>query len=354
MRKSWLIVSVASLMLGVVFSGVPKAAELPQSIELGTHAIGSINNTLGSGLANIAFKYSGMKVTSRPTSGPPAWVPLLSKTGSPEAGLIDAYEAWQSYTGKMWATTSPPGTPKMALRYEKHENLRMLLIGGNLMLGGIVRDDSGIKTLKDMRGKRMTWEFSGFPGNIWVGLTALASVGMTPNDLNRVSVSGLIEGLDALNEGRVDLAWGAVGAAKVKELDSQKGVHFVPCGTDPALVKKALFSYIGADIGTVKAGITAIKVDTPLILVPTTVIASTHMPDIVAYTLTKVWWEQNEGLGTIHPLLKAWRTDGFVSQRSTLPYHTGAIKFYKEKGVWTDKMEEVQKRLLKYEFPLLD
>jgi TRAP-type uncharacterized transport system substrate-binding protein len=119
-------------------------------------------------------------------------------------------------------------------------------------------------------------------------------------------------------------------------------------------VKKALFFYIGADIGMVKAGMTGIKVDTPLVLVPTTVITSTHMSDIVAYTLIKTWWEHNAELGTIHPLLRAWRTEGFVSPRSTLPYHPGAIKYYKEKGIWTDKMEEVQKRLLKYEFPLLD
>jgi TRAP transporter TAXI family solute receptor len=342
------------LIVGIMFIPVSEAAVLPQSIELGTHAIGSLHNTMGSGLASVAFKYSGMKVTARPTSGPPAWIPLMSKTGSPDAGLIDVYEAWQSYTGKMWVAPPPPDTPKMILRYDKHDNLRALIIGGNLMLGGIVRNDSGIKTMVDARGKRMSWEYSGFPGNVWVGLTSLASVGMTPKDLRTLSVPGLIEGLEALNEGRVDLAWGAVGSGKVQELDSEKGVHFVPCGSDPILVKKALFFYIGADIGMVKAGITGIKVDTPLVLVPTVVLASTHMSDIVAYTLTKVWWEHNAELGAIHPLLRDWKPERFVSPRSTVPYHPGAIKFYQEKGVWTDKMQEAQKRLLKYEFPLLD
>ena len=100
MRKLWLVLSVVlmALVSGALFASASKAATLPKVVELGTHPIGSINNAMGGGLAKVASMHSGMKVVTRPTSGPPAWVPLMSKTGSPDAGLIDAYAAWQAYT----------------------------------------------------------------------------------------------------------------------------------------------------------------------------------------------------------------------------------------------------------------
>ncbi len=45
-------------------------------------------------------------------------------------------------------------------------------------------------------------------------------------------------------------------------------------------------------------------------------------------------------------LLKEWTPDRFVSKEALIPYHPGAIRFYKEKGVWTDEMAKLQEALL--------
>ena len=70
------------------------------------------------------------------------------------------------------------------------------------------------------------------------------------------------------------------------------------------------------------------------------------MTDDVAYTLVKTWWDYSKELWPMHPQLRGWGPDLFVWKDAPVPYHPGAIKFYKEKGVWTPDMEDLQKRLL--------
>ncbi len=70
------------------------------------------------------------------------------------------------------------------------------------------------------------------------------------------------------------------------------------------------------------------------------------MSDETAYQIVKCLWENDKELGTIHVRLKDWTKDRFVSTKATVPYHTGAIKFYKEMGVWTAEMAKLQESLL--------
>jgi hypothetical protein len=49
----------------------------------------------------------------------------------------------------------------------------------------------------------------------------------------------------------------------------------------------------------------------------------------------------------MHPSLKLWTKEGALqTDRFLSPYHPGSIKFFKEIGVWTDKNEKRQAKLL--------
>jgi TRAP-type uncharacterized transport system substrate-binding protein len=157
-------------------------------------------------------------------------------------------------------------------------------------------------------------------------------------------------------EGRVDGAVAAVGMGIVSEADARVGVRFLPAGQQPEGVRVAQGIMPGGDVNVRPGGPkgpAGVKVDTPLWSYGIAVVASTHMPDELAYTLLKSWSEHWKELEPVHPQLRGWSPEKFVQKTATIPYHPGAIKLYKEKGAWTAEMDRNQEALLRGELPFL-
>ena len=74
-------------------------------------------------------------------------------------------------------------------------------------------------------------------------------------------------------------------------------------------------------------------------------VARTDLDEETVYTLTKTMWENNAELRK-SPGLAMWDKDSYVTDEIWLPFHPGAIKFYKEVGVWTDKAEKLNQARL--------
>jgi len=342
------------VMLSFMAAWAQPKVPLPERLTLSTHSVGTTFYAVGSGLAKVASDHSGMTVVVSPTGGPPAWVPLMNKSGIPEIGIISSGDAWQAYTGKIAPAPLVPGDPRTKSGYEPgNPNLRCLMMGTSLSNGFLIRADSPMKRPEDMRGKRLTWGYPGFPANIPPGLAGLAMAGLTIKDVEAVVVPEVVAGVRALTEGRADIAIAAVGMGIVAEADAKVGVRFLPESMDPEAIKIAQKIMPGIDVKPVAPGPAGVKVETPIKCYGINIVASVHMPDHVAYALVKTWWDYHKELWPIHAQLKGWAPELFIQKSATIPYHPGAIKFYKEKGVWKGEQERWQEILLKGELPLL-
>jgi TRAP-type uncharacterized transport system substrate-binding protein len=177
--------------------------------------------------------------------------------------------------------------------------------------------------------------------------TELANAGLTWDDVKVVPVPAVNDGVDALVQGRADMTSYALNGAKVREADAAVGVRHVSIDCSPEGEKRLRAAVPGYYPRWVKAGsATAIVEDTCLIAYDSYLAAGNNLPDPVVEAALKALWDNESQLGPIHPLLREWTRARAVGADVTIPYHRAAVRFYKERGVWTPEMDQLQQKLL--------
>ena len=329
-RKWALGLGIASLAL----IQTPAFAQLPRSATVATHAVGSLYNRIGTGIATVLSLHTPMTVRVQPFGGPPAWLPSMNQ-GNTDMGVLTGADAVTAYKG-------------IVIYKKPFKNIRLLLVGGALQLGFYVRKDSPIKTIKDLKGKRVPTDFPGIPIVALSSKAALASAGLSYKDIVHVPVSDLQAGNRAFIEGRTDVGWHALRSPAVKEADARVGgVRFLSVNDTPQGAARMAEVYPGSYPAIQKAGTaTGVLTDTALLNNDIYLVATKDFSDDAAYAVVKALWTNVKELWAAQPALRSWRRARMVSTAAYIPYHPGAIRFYKEKGLWTKQMDELQAKLL--------
>ena len=331
--KRWMRAIGISSVLSLFIAG-PAWAQVPRSGTLATHAVGSLYNAIGVGISSVLSRHTPMIVRVQPFAGPPAWLPSMD-TGDTDMGVLTSADSVTSYRG--------------IVPYRKSfKNTRILVVGGALKLSFYVQKDSPIETVADLKGKRIPADYPGIPIARLSSTAALASAGLTYNDIVKVPVSDLAAGAQAFLEGRTDAGWHSVGSPAVEEANARRGgVKFVSVIATPEGARRMGEVYPGSYASTLKGGtVTAIVKDTAVLTNDIYLVAAKTMSDDAAYAVVKALWDYNQELGAAYPALKEWTRERMVSAQAFIPYHPGAVKLLKEKGVWTPEMEALQARLL--------
>lgn len=352
LRKVFLVCSmfiIASLLL-VGISSVPVSAQsekkYPKIVRFASLKEGTVLYILISGLAKVASNNTPMTVTVIPTEGATIWLPMMTQQGTINIGMENFAAMYNMWTG----VVGPPPLPKGISGkppYPQTPNVRILNSGPLLKASMLVRKDSGLTDIRELKGKRIAWGWTAFPPNIGFTIATLLNGGLTIDDVKTVPVTEVVSAVKAVQEGRIDSTVCALGMSAIAEADALVGVRFLNGSTDPKLVKDAQRAMPGGYAVMQPAGPPGVPKNTVMWGIPLANVTTTKMPDHVAYALVKAWWDHYKEYQPIHPLLKMWTPETFLNPHFTMPYHDGAIQFYKEKGVWTSEMDKKQKELLK-------
>jgi TRAP transporter TAXI family solute receptor len=330
---------VAMIAGGLAIHAVAQTQSLPKSVTIGTNPAGTVYFALASGIAKVVSGGAGFQMVVQPHAGTSTMLPLIN-SGEMEFGIQNGVDLWLAYRGP--AQQIGGRNP-----FAHTPNVRLVMRGAPLMVGLLVRKDSPMKTVHDVKGKRFTGEYRAHLA-VWYNMFGhLSSAGLTWNDVKVVPVNTVNDGVDALLQNRADVTQHALNSAKVKEADAAVGVRHISDDCSPAgeaRMKKAVPGYYPR---VVKPGaITGIVEDTCVVAYDTYFFAGKAVPDQVVELALKAVWEGSEQLVPIHPMFKEWTQDRAVDPEASIPYHPGAIRFYQERGAWKPGMDQVQQKLL--------
>lgn len=332
MRLAW----IAALTLTV---GTAAPALAQKSATLGSNPPGTAFYAVASGLSKIVTDAGAVKLTVQPYSGSSTFLPLLD-SGELEFGVNNAVDMALALRGpsfKIGGRNPFPHTP----------GARLVMNGSPFLVGLLVRKDSPIKNVYDVKGKRMTGEYPAHLA-VWYNMFGhLASAGFGWSDVKVVPVPAVNEGVDALVQGRADVTEHAVNSAKVREADAAVGVRHVTIDCSAEGEKRLRAAVPGYYPRWVKAGAAAAVVeDTCFIAYDLYLTAGKAVPDDLVESTLKSIWEGIDKLPAIHPVFKEWTRDRAVTTEMTIPYHPAAVRFFKERGAWKPEHEALQQKLL--------
>lgn len=329
--------SIAALAaLGRAGSALAQS-ELPSTMIWSTYDVGSTGYVEASAIADAFGKKYGSRVRLQPSGSAIGRVkPLL------DGRVSHAWLANELFfaTEGIYEYCTPELGP---------QNLRTL--AGRLNAFSIcVTKASGIKTAKDLKGKR----FAIAKANSSVVIKTepiLAFGGLTWDDLELVEVPGYNQTMKALIEGRADACAVAPAAATLRELEaSPQGIHWIPLPPEDkegwARAKKVvpfidpLEESIGAGLSKEKP-VWMMGYRYPMITVPA------DEPEARAYAMIKAVAESYDLFKDAAPIMPRWNIKLAGTPPMDAAFHDGAIRYLKEIGQWNDETQAWQDGMLK-------
>jgi TRAP transporter TAXI family solute receptor len=192
----------------------------------------------------------------------------------------------------------------------------------------VASQESGIKTLADLKGKRLS---VGAPksGTELNARAILAAAGLSYEDLGKVEYLPFAESVELMKNRQLDatLQSAGLGVASIRDLASSVPITVVEIPAD--VVAKAGPPYVAATIpaGTYEGQ----DADVQAASVQNYLVTHADVPDDVVYAMTKGVFESLDDLAAAHAAAKDIKLEG-AAANPPAPLHPGADKYFKEAG----------------------
>ena len=309
---------IAAAAVALAFAG---SAQAQQKISIGTGGTGGVYYPLGGGLANILSKnLPNTQATAEVTGGSVDNLKLLGAKQS-EIGFTMVDAGFDALRGQD--------------KFKDKIDLRTLAVLYPNRMHVVTIEGTGITKMSDLKGKRIA---TGAPvsGTEVMSMRLLEAFGLDPNkDVTRERLS-IAESVNAMKDGKIDaLMWvggvptpsitdlAATPGKKIKLIDHGDGADNMRKKFGPIYVKNKILAnaYPGDDRDTTNVDVWN------LLVVPE------KADEQLVYNIVKTLFEKKDELVKVHKDAAFLSLDNQSSGASPLPFHPGAVRYFKEKGL---------------------
>ena len=293
-----------------------------QNISIATGGTGGVYYPMGGGLASVlSSKVPGMSATAEVTGGSVDNLNLIG-TGKPYIGFSMADAAKDAQVGN----------DKFA---GKKVDLRTLLVLYPNLMHVVTVESTGIKSMKDLKGKRIS---TGAPGSATevMAFRLLEAAGLDKDkDVKRERLS-VAESVNAVKDRKIDaFFWvGGLPTAAVTDLANSPGMKIVMVDTNDEVVamnKKYGNLYFPTVIP--KATYSGMAKDNKVAAVANILVVNANMSDADAYKIVKAVFDNKLELVRTHQEYINVTLEGQKQKSTPIDFHAGALKYFKEKNI---------------------
>jgi TRAP transporter TAXI family solute receptor len=306
----------------VALFAAPAVAQEKINLSIGTGGTGGVYYPLGGGLANVLSKHvPGMSATAEVTGGSVDNLKLIG-TGKPYLGFsmtdaaLDAARGEDKFKGQK--------VPLRTLAILYPNRMHVVSVEG-----------TGVNSMKDLKGKRVS---TGSPGSATevMAFRVIEAAGLDKDKDMRRERLGVAESVNALKDKKIDaFFWvGGLPTAAVTDLAATPGVKIKMIDhaeTVGPMNKKYGNLYVEDVIPrTTYSGMTA---DNKQATVMNILVAHENLSEQAAYNVVKTIFEKRDELIAVHKEAENFKLENQRAAATPVPFHPGALKYFKEKGV---------------------
>src|SRR5881394_3331123 len=293
-----------------------------QNISIATGGTGGVYYPLGGGMAAMLSKYvPGIQATAEVTGGSVANLQLIA-TGKPYLGMTMADATLDAYKGEDKFKGKPVPVRTLLIMYPNRMHV-------------VTIEGTGISTMKDLKGKRVSTGSGGSATEV-MAFRVIEAAGLDKDkDMKRERL-GVAESVNALKDRKIDaFFWvGGLPTAAVTDLASTPGIkirmidHANLVG---AMNKKYGPLYIEDVIP--KATYRGMDTDNRQATVWNILVSHQNLSNRTAYNIVKTIFDKRDDMIAVHKEAENFRLENQKAAASPIPFHPGAAKYFEEQGV---------------------
>ncbi len=314
---------IAALLAVALSAGLVLTAHAQQkTMAIGTGGTGGVYYPLGGAVANVLSKnLPNVQATAEVTGGSVDNLKLIG-TGQSEMGFTMADAALNAYKGEdKFKSGKIP--------------LQTLLVVYPNRMHVVTVEGTGIEKMSDMKGKRIS---TGSPGSATevMAFRVIEAAGLDKDkDMKRERL-GVAESVNAIKDGKIDaFFWvGGIPTAAVTDLAATPGVKMKLVDHSETVDKMNEKYGKLYTASTIKAGsYPGYDKENKIAEVWNLIVTGDKMSNDDAYKIVKTLVEKKADLVAVHKEALSFSLDNQIQTRSPVPFHPGALKYFKEKGV---------------------